>query len=315
MNPIGGFFELELNSGIEYHSNAIKLNFSRSGFEYIIKAKNIQKVYMPYYTCEVMISPLSKTKTEFEFYHIDKNLEPVFEYAHLKENDFFLYTNYFGIKDKFISKLAERNLNLIIDNSQSFYSKNLTEIDSIYSPRKFFGVPDGGYLYTNCLLNDDFEIDNSSKRFKHLIGRIENGPEASYKFFKENDENSRDEPIKRMSKITQKLLSNINYEKAAKARKENFNRLHEGLHKVNEMSFDLTPDSVPMVYPFLSNQKSLRNDLIKNKIFVAQYWPNVIEWVKEDSIEYNLTTKMILLPIDQRYNKIEMDYIISHILK
>lgn len=314
MNPIGGFFELELNSGKEYHSTAVKLNLSRSGLEYIIRAKKIKKIFMPYYTCEVMISPLARTNTNFEFYHIDENFEPIFEYSNLIKTDFFLYTNYFGIKDKFISKLADKKLNLIIDNSQSFFSKSIPEVDLIYSPRKFFGVPDGGYLYTNCLLHEKLELDNSSNRFKHLIGRIENGAEASYNFFKENDEETRNEPIKEMSNITRKLLSNIDYNRIAKIRKENFIFLHERLQVTNKVSFDLTNESVPMVYPFLNDQENLRNDLIKNKIFVAQYWPNVLEWVKRESIEFEFATKMIFLPIDQRYNENDMNYITSFIL-
>lgn len=315
MNPIGGFFEIELNNGIEYHSDAIKLNLSRSGFEYVIKAKKISKVFMPFYTCEVMISPLTRTNTEYEFYHIDENFEPIFEYRNLKKTDFFLYTNYFGIKDKYITKLAEKNINLIIDNSQSFFSKRMPRIDTIYSPRKFLGVPDGGYLYTDCFLSENIELDNSNDRFTHLIGRIENGAEASFDFYKENEYKTLDEPIKLMSKITQHLLSNINYNNIAQKRKDNFYFLHERLQKANKMNFDLNIESVPMVYPFLNNQDNLRETLIKNKIFVPQYWPNVLKWVKKESLEYLFTTKMVFLPIDQRYGESEMNYITSKIIK
>ena len=314
MNPIGGFFEIELNNGIEYHPDAIKLNLSRSGFEYVIKAKKISKVFMPFYTCEVMISPLTRTNTEYEFYHIDENFEPIFEFSNLKKTDFFLYTNYFGIKDKFISKLAKKNINLIIDNSQSFFSKHSPRIDTIYSPRKFLGVPDGGYLYTNCILSENIELDNSNDRFTHLIGRIENGAEASFEFFKENENKTLDEPIKIMSKITQHLLSNINYYNIAQKRKDNFYFLHERLQKANKINFDLNFESVPMVYPFLNNQDNLRKTLIKNKIFVPQYWPNVLKWVKKESLEYMFTTKMVCLPIDQRYGESEMNYITSIII-
>jgi hypothetical protein len=38
---IGGYFELELSRGEEYHSDAIRLNTGRNAFEYI-KSKEIQ---------------------------------------------------------------------------------------------------------------------------------------------------------------------------------------------------------------------------------------------------------------------------------
>lgn len=43
-------------------------------------------------------------------------------------------------------------LPIILDNTQSFFQKPISGIDTIYSCRKYFGVPDGAYLSTNILL-------------------------------------------------------------------------------------------------------------------------------------------------------------------
>ena len=43
----------------------------------------------------------------------------------------------------------------------------------------------------------------------------------------------------------------------------------------------------------------------------ATYWPNVLKWCSEDMLEYELTNNIIALPIDQRYGREEMDYIIK----
>ena len=147
MKAIGGYFELELNRGVEYHKNAIKLNTGRNCLEYIIKTSGIQKIYIPAYTCNVIMEPIIKLKIKFEFYNIDENLEPIFN-KDLSVNEALLYTNYFGIKDKSVKKLARiYKKKLIVDNSQSFFSKPYNILGTFYSPRKFFGVPDGGYLY------------------------------------------------------------------------------------------------------------------------------------------------------------------------
>jgi len=43
MNAIGGYFELELPYGEEYHKNAIRLNTCRNAFEYILIAKSYKR--------------------------------------------------------------------------------------------------------------------------------------------------------------------------------------------------------------------------------------------------------------------------------
>ena len=108
MSPIGGYFELELRKGEEYHKNAIRLNTGRNALELILKVGHYSKVYIPYYICDVILEPFHKLKIDYEFYSIDENFEPLFNYNTIKGNEGFLYTNYFGLKDLFISKLYGR---------------------------------------------------------------------------------------------------------------------------------------------------------------------------------------------------------------
>ncbi len=311
MKEIGGFFELELNQGVELHNSALRLNLGRTSFEYILRAKKVKKVYLPYYTCDVMLEPLRKLSIKYEFYHINKNLEPVFNYNIIKGHEFFLYNNYFGLKDGFIKEISNIVRNLIIDNAQAFFSKPLPGIDTFYSPRKFFGLPDGGYLYTGKNLDIELEIDKSSERVGHLIGRIEDTADTFFGIFKENDKKLNGQSIKKMSNITYRLLLNIDYKKIAAIRKNNFKFLHNKLSKKNFLTIDFDSDCVPMVYPFFIEDSSLRDLLIKNKIYTACYWPNIKKWVAKDSIEYKFCNEIIPLPIDQRYNLDDMSTIIK----
>jgi hypothetical protein len=211
----------------------------------------------------------------------------------------------------YIEQLSKRVGNLIIDNAQSFFSKPLPGIDTFYSPRKFFGVPDGGYLYTNTILPDNFEIDNSMERFGHLIGRIEFGAEVSFSEFKKNEQQFCNQTIKYMSKITQCLLQNIDYECIAKIRKNNFQFLHEKLAAKNQLNIDLKNESIPMVYPYYSNDFGLRERLLKNKIFVATYWPTLLDTCDKNSVEYKISRQLIPLPIDQRYDVNDLSRLIQ----
>jgi hypothetical protein len=307
---IGGYFELELNNlNSVFHEKAIGLNTGRNAMEYILKVKAIQKIYIPYFTCDVLLEPLRKLKIPYEFYFINEQLEPIFDFSVLEDKDGFLYTNYFGLKNFYISQLSQVCEQLIVDNAQAFYSKPLNNKPTFYSPRKFFGVADGAYLYCEEILNQVFEKDKSSDRMSHLLIRKDVSAEAGYVDFVINDKKLINKPIQKMSKLTESILSMINYETAAKKRIENYRNLDVTLKSRNKLTLQLDDESVPMVYPYWTKDITLRKRLLKNKIYTATYWPNVKEWCKENSLELQLVNEVVYLPIDQRYGYEEMEII------
>lgn len=311
MKEIGGYFELELSSRGEYHNNAIRLNTGRNALEFILRSRKYSKVYLPYYICDVILEPFKKLSLDYSFYSIDKNFEPIFEFNQIKEDEAFLYTNYFGTKDIYINKLASISQKMIIDNSQSFFSKPIYGYDTFYSCRKYFGVPDGAYLYMEGADYSDLPVDISIDRFLHLTKRIDLDAETGYEDFQNNDKKLIGQPVKQMSNLTKKLLNNIDYEHVKIRRTENFNILNENLKRLNKLKISIEKDSVPMVYPFLTDNLYLREKLIKNKIFVATYWPNVLRSTNHESIEYMYASKLIPLPIDQRYSAKEMEQVLK----
>jgi len=314
-SSIGGYFELELPVREEYHNNALRLNTGRNAFEYVLRAKKYKKVYLPFYTCDAMLEPINKLGIDYEFYHIDQSFRPVFDFSSIRQEDVFVYNNYFGICDEQTREIAAQCKNLIIDNSQAFYSKPINGVDTFYSPRKFFGLPDGAYLYTDAFLDNEFEQDISYERCMHLLGRVDTGAERNYKSFVKNDNALKEQPIKIMSELTTKLLKGIDYKNIFIRRKENFNYLHNALKNSNQLKFiNIDEIETPMVYPYLiSNGNSIKMELIKNKIFIASYWPNVVEWCEKEVFEYKLSADMISIPIDQRYDTENMKYIIEKI--
>jgi hypothetical protein len=311
MNPIGGYFELEICKGREYYQDAIRLNTGRNALEFIQHTRRYYKVYVPYFTCDVILEPYKKLGVNYEFYSIDKNFEPIFDYSRIKINEGFLYTNYFGLKNSFINKLSTHCRNLIIDNSQSFFSRPIIGVDTFYSARKFFGVPDGSYLYMKSTDSSDLSIDISLHRISHLLKRIELGAEEGYDDFRTNENYLIGQPIKQMSNLTKALLCSIDYELVQRRRKENFSYLHGQLATYNTLNLSQDSDTTPMVYPILLQGTSIKQSLISNKIFVATYWPNVLKWTEKNSIEHIYASNIIHLPIDQRYSKNSMDIIIK----
>jgi len=315
MNPIGGYFGFELNNSGHYHNDALRLNTARNCFEYVLRVRRYTKVYIPYYTCEVMLEPISKLGLQYEFYQINELLEPSV-LPLLKPNESFLYTNYFGLKQRCVKNLASKyGEQLIVDNSQAFFAKPIDAIDTFYSARKFFGVADGAYLYTNKKLDVKLEQDVSCERMSHLLKRVDIAAEAGYQDFRKNDDSLCKQDIKRMSKLTDSILSGIDYKIVRQKRIQNYTFLDETLRVSNLISLDLDDETVPMIYPYLTSKPSLKQKLIDNKIFVATYWPNVFDWATSNMLEYELAKCLVCIPIDQRYGKEDMERILKNIEK
>ena len=311
MDSIGGYFSLELPKCEEYHKDAIRLNTGRNCLEYILRVRGYKKVYIPYYSCDVMLEPFQKLGITYEYYHINIHLE-LADNIRLETDEALLYINYYGLKERYSEKLAQLyGRNLIVDNTQAFYAKPIAGIDTFYSCRKFFGVPDGAYLYTDKMLDIELEQDKSYERMLSLTKRIDLSPEDGYQDFRDTSKALAGQPIKRMSKLTHRMMQSIDYDAAARRRRANYQMLHEALGKKNNIELTLEENAVPMVYPYLVPEKGLREKLIDNKIFVARYWPNVLELATKDDIEYLLAYQMQPLPIDQRYNAKDMRTVID----
>lgn len=312
MEAIGGYFSLELPKFEEYHKNAIRLNTGRNCLEYILRCRQYKKVLIPYYTCEVILEPFQKLSIAYEFYHIDLSLE-ISDEIHLQEDEALLYTNYYGLKQRYVEVLAEKyGRQLIIDNTQAFFAMPIPGIDTFYTCRKFFGVPDGAYLYTDSIIDEEFDQDSSYKRMAHLLKRIDLSAEEGFADFRTTDDGLDYQPIRKMSKLTRCMMNGIDYEAIKQQRRANYQLLDTALGHDNNIVLALEKDAVPMIYPYMTDKEDLRNHLIQNKVFVAKYWPNVDEWVSDNSsLEYKLVNYMLPLPIDQRYDTIEMGRVVE----
>lgn len=309
MKEIGGFFEIELSRNKEYYPDAIKLNSGRNALLYILKTINPSKIYLPYYICNSVLEPIKKMELDFDFYSINPNFEPINDLK-LKKSEWFLYVNYFGINGSNVSKISKKYENLIVDNSQAFYDPPLKH-PTFYSPRKFFGVPDGGYLYSTKILNEDLEQDISYKRSQFLLKKLDLRLQECYAEYNEIEKQFSNEPLKLMSKLTQKILSSIDYKKIKLIRENNFQYIHNQIKNSNELKIDLNKINGPMKYPLLVKKEGIKQFLIKNNIYISTYWEEVLERVDKDSFEYDLTKFLIPIPIDQRYNIKDMEFIIT----
>lgn len=314
MKEIGGYFGLEKLVSNEYHKNLIALNSGRNALLYLLKYKNIKKLYIPYYICDSVTDILKENGYEMEKYYIDSSFIPKFNKS-LEENEYLYIVNYFGqLSDTTIIALKEHYKNIIMDYTHAFFQKPIKEIDTLYTCRKFFGVPDGAYLSTSTIIDDNIEIDISQNRMSHILGRYECSASEYYPDFQDNERNLKVEPIKYMSKLTHNILGAIDYENVRNIRNKNYDYLSDKLSKYNKIEIH-KPDGA-FSYPlYLKNGIQVRKELAKYKIYIPTLWPNVIEEMEEESIEFNYSANILPLPCDQRYNLMEMEYLVKELEK
>lgn len=318
-DAIGGYFGMEELSGhfnSFIHEDGVLLNLGRNAFRYILLSipDEIEKLYIPYYTCPVVWEHLFFSGKVY-FYRIDKNLE-IAEDIELGAHDYIVANNYFGIKDQYIEELSKKYGNhLIIDNAQAFFAPVIPDTYAFYSPRKFFGVPDGGVVYVANRANSVRceEQDDSSDRLKHLQLRMEKGAEAGFATYQLNEAKLDKLPMKLMSNYTHEVLQGIDYAEIVEKRRTNYKMLHEALGAMNELLLPEMDSFVcPMVYPLIpkSGNTNLRKQLQEQRIYTATYWPNLSK-MNHDTVEERLAERIIPLPNDQRYNEEDMKRIID----
>lgn len=311
MRAIGGYLGMEVGEGGPYHAGAIPLNLGRHALEMVIKARGYRRMHVPRFTCDVLKEPLERCGVEVAFHALDDRMDPLVDPSGLDRDEGLLVTNYFGLKDRMIAGLAQRCSNLIVDNAQSFYSMPLPGVDTFYSCRKFFGVADGGYLYTDAPIARELQRDESFGRYEHLLRSWDRGAEDGYPFFQENEARMVGLPLRGMSRLTERVMSGIDHSGIAARRRGNRDRLHAQLGSRNLLSIDPAAADVPMVYPLLDADATLRDRLFAGKVYTPRYWPGLLGPVEPGTPEHRFVNDIVHLPVDQRYGAADMDRILD----
>ena len=308
---IGGYLELDSYSLPMLHENALALNSGRGCLEYLIGQKNIRKIALPHFVCDVVTDTCRKMGVELSFYRIGRDFLPV--EPKLCEDTYLYLVNFYGqLSTQQLLSFKEKYPLLIVDNAQAYFSPAISGVDTLYTCRKFFGVADGGFLYTDAP-KKELPPDESHGRMGFVLGRYERPAGEFYAEASKNNDLYSEIPVMAMSRLTKNLLHAIDYEQVKKQRSENFALLHRELGALNGL--DVKPTEAAYAYPLLLEKGSeLRRILAEKKIFVPTLWPNVLREMPEGSLEHDFAKNILPLPCDQRYGAEEMLYI-SEVIK
>lgn len=320
IDAIGGYFgEEPLGVGKFLHQQGVLLNTGRNALEYILEQLSYVKlVYLPFYTCKVVLEPLHKLHIPYVYYHLNNQFK-IADDIKLLDGEYIIVNNYFGIMDTYAEEMAAKyGDRLIIDCAQAFFAPVLPHIKMFYSMRKYVGVADGGVAYPRE--NDEWmllDIDDNRHRMDHLKIRNVDGAEAGFQFYQQNESKLDNQEILQIAPRTKYALQNMDYNTIIAKRIANYQLLQSALKESNRLILpDTNTFACPMVYPYWPmDDIDVRKRLQRNRIYTATYWPNVIKTNDEFSLESDLALNVIPLPIDQRYGAVEMQKIINQILK
>ena len=313
-HAIGGYFELELPQPRPFpYPEAHRFQSARSAFLALLRAGKPARVWMPRYLCDSMYAALREAGVEAVPYAIDEQFEVVTE-IDLHAGDWLYYVDYFGVCSDVVTRLLAQFSpgQVVLDYCQAFFAPPRPCLAVIYSPRKFFCVPDGGLVVTDLPLEVPREQDRLSKeRAEALLERLAVSPESGYSSYVQGESSLAELAPRRMSQLTSRILASVDFASVRARRNRNFRYLHERLGHLNRLALDPERMDGPMCYPLLIEAEGLRAALIAQRVFVATYWPDVVEHAGSDSTEGRLVRQLLPLPCDQRYDEADMARIVA----
>jgi hypothetical protein len=317
MPEIGGFFELALpDFGDPFPSFFLRFQSARSALRAVLEGSEFARVLLPAYICDSVVRAVSDAGRTPEFYRLDAQLAPVIPVA-VPEDTALLCVNYFGLCDDIVARVKNKVApsQLIIDNTQALFAPPMEVFGSIYSPRKFVGLPDGGFLATRgpmIALPTD-EDHGSMGRMEHLLVRMAGTARDGYSSFMASGCSLEDTRPLRMSRLTNRLLRSIDMQVVKSRRRANFARLARAFDPINARRWTLGRACVPLCYPLVLEKDvtDVRKLLADSNIYIPAYWEDARQRIEDDSVEKILLDNCLSLPCDQRYTAAHIDRLID----
>lgn len=344
---IGGFIPFEKFNGRMLYEEGIKLNCGRNALKYLVRARKIKRMLIPYFLCDSVEKALDDEGVEVEYYHIgwdfkpadieklrainasdnkiniskngladagaklchDTDVEADADAISWSDLDTCIYlVNFYGqLSDAYIRAFHDAHPRMILDNVQSYFQAPQDGIDTIYSCRKYFGVSDGAILFTNALLDEELGQDFSYQRMHYILGGFERPEEE---FFTEYDRKNNDIFEHEEIKKMSALTENILHGIDYEFIKKRRTENFRFFHEAlgSENPLKLSVTEGAFMYPFYTERADeIRSAFSKRHIFFPKFWDETLEKTRPDDTDYLLSKNILPLPVDQRYSPDELE--------
>ncbi|WP_157365406.1 hypothetical protein [Zooshikella ganghwensis] len=298
------------------YDDLLSFHLARHAVYWVVKQKRWKELWLPHFICPEIINWLNRLPIKLEFYSLTPsfNITPL---PRLTDQSGLLWINYFGIYSEYEKTLFNHfsEEQCIIDNCHALFSTPSLKAATIYSPRKFLGVPDGAWLAGN-MESQQFKLlpqATSWSTCDYLLKQIDLGSEAAFTDYQAHEKQLGQAPLQQMSQLTKTLLCAIDYSSIQKRREDNFEFWSQHLQSINRIVIP-QQTCAALCYPLLVHTPKLKSFLIQNRVYLPTYWPGLDTSVLP-SFEKELISKLCCLPVDQRYTEHDLAKIYQLIME
>jgi len=338
---IGSEFNLPFSNFIQKRKFCPKRNHKylssgRDSIEAIIQNIQFKKneiILFPSYLCPSIMQQFKNKKIKYLFYRLNKKLEIDLKdiEKNIRHHDIkaIIIIHYFGFIQPKINKIRElcnkKNVILIEDLTQS-YLTNYNPVGDYYfnSYRKLLAIPDGSMLgfkksietkYKTSINNLLFKVIRLFSLLAYNITFFYSIARAGYTYGETKLIEKYKKPS-RMSALSLFLLKRQDIKKMIKKRRKNYLFLLANFPKNKNFKilFNKLPKTVtPSGFPILCKKREkIMQHFLKKRIYPPIHW-NIkkIKGLQDFKESIQISRKILTIPIDQRYNKTDMQRIIQ----
>lgn len=344
MKEIGSIFPLyqeSLGKKISSFPSKDRLCYSLCRETFFDIAKSLSDsnrcVLIPAYTCQTVITPFEEAGWYCQFYNIKKNLR--IDIAHLlslvelQQPSLLVVHPYFGMdlneeETEALQSVREQGVRLVIDLTQCIFSaQHLSFVDYyVGSYRKWFPIPDGGFL----MINGDSSISQPIEENFPFVLRQTDAMYLRGQYFLHGDAPTKAISIRlsksadqvgeshiaphRMSALSCGLMKAEDRQNNQQRRFINFCYLFDHLRKSEKYKFVCTDKqkvtTAPLYFTiYVEERRALQVKLAEQSIYAPVIWPVEDEKVLiSEDVRY-IYDHILAIPIDQRYDEQDMDKI------
>lgn len=327
MKKFGGFFPLqpELPACQDsvwnfWHTDScqsIHLRNARSVFSALADGLKPEKIWLPSFLCDDVTDTL---KPKFIIRYYDAGANDAEDVAMLSRNaaagDMVIGVDYFGHPPSasFLQLVKERTDLVWIEDRAHAIDPGVTWGDwLVYSPRKLFGVTDGGI---GICLNAERQIEPPKTEactdysfMLPALARYEDKTEdhnaAWYELYQREEKKQADGRYE-MSRLSKHILQCCSIALVSQQRRKNAEKLYERL-RCRMVYEALEPTFVPGGVPILTRNKTeLVSHLAGQGIYLATHWPRISAPASLHPAAHDLSRSILTVPCDQRYDDADM---------
>lgn len=284
---------------------------ARAAMAALLRARSIERLWLPSYLCRTAVPAVG----EVRWYPVAATLEPdaAALAAGLRPGDGVMVVDYFGRSPgPSLIEVARgrRDVLWIEDRAQALAPDRPPFGDVVlYSPRKLFGVADGGLLLAHSPLPAPEAAPDPPKLWAANDARAADpdgrAPETWFPAFRAREAafTAAPEP---MSRRTLEVLHAIEMKPEAAARRANWAALAGPLHAY-ALFTDREPGFAPLAFPILVDDAGeVAARLAAQLIWCARHWSDLPSCAERFPEAHDLAARCLSLPLDPRYGPADM---------